>query len=149
MLGMNAHIYLDLGIAAAQTAPGDALPGLEMDFIAINHLLASMVNAVQDSLAAVSPWLGWLDVVGGGHDETIANFNMREARDSAWNLALKLAAQTETERAETIQRRDDAVADFASLITRPGLTLGAVIFLIWLRERREAAHIIEVMGGKS
>ena len=29
MVGMNSHINLDLGIASAQTAPGEELPGLK------------------------------------------------------------------------------------------------------------------------
>src|SRR6185295_15744616 len=32
LLGMNAHINFDLGIAAAQTCPGDQLPQLKSDF---------------------------------------------------------------------------------------------------------------------
>ena len=36
LIGMNAHISLDLGIAAARTAPGEALPvltqGIDQDF---------------------------------------------------------------------------------------------------------------------
>ncbi len=36
--GMNAHINLDLGIAAAQTCPGDQLPQLKPDFDEINNV---------------------------------------------------------------------------------------------------------------
>ena len=37
LLGMNAHINFDLGIAAAETAPGDELPSLQHDFNQINN----------------------------------------------------------------------------------------------------------------
>ena len=40
--GMNAHINLDLGIAAAQTCPGDQLPQLKPDFDEINAVLAEL-----------------------------------------------------------------------------------------------------------
>jgi hypothetical protein len=43
---MNAHINLDLGIAAAQVAPGPALPALHTDFLCINAILASVVATV-------------------------------------------------------------------------------------------------------
>ena len=44
LLGMNAHINLDLGIAAARTAPGDRLPDLKDDFDRINEVLAGLVG---------------------------------------------------------------------------------------------------------
>src|SRR5512146_355430 len=44
LVGINAHINLDLGIAAAQTAPGDQLPGLQTDFNQINAVLADLVG---------------------------------------------------------------------------------------------------------
>ena len=38
LLGMNAHINLDLGIAAAKTSPGDAIIDLKEDFKKINEI---------------------------------------------------------------------------------------------------------------
>ena len=149
LLGMNAHINFDLGIVAAEIAQGDALPTLEHDFMVINQILADMVNDVQDRIAAFSPWLGWLDIVGGRTDETVVNFSMAKARDSAWDFAQKLAPMTTEARAETIARRDRAVADFAGIITRPGMTLGAIILLVWLREQRDVAQIIEILSYDS
>ncbi len=40
LLGMNAHINLDLGIAAARAVPSAALPSLREDFNRINVILA-------------------------------------------------------------------------------------------------------------
>jgi hypothetical protein len=42
LLGINAHINLDLGIAAAETSPGAQLPSLKHDFDMINKLLADL-----------------------------------------------------------------------------------------------------------
>src|SRR5690606_9901383 len=53
LLGMNAHINLDLGIAAAETAPGAALPGLERDFHEITTLLGEMLDDVQDRIGRI------------------------------------------------------------------------------------------------
>ena len=47
LLGMNAHINFDLGIAAAEIAPGDELPSLEHDFNEINDILAGLVANVE------------------------------------------------------------------------------------------------------
>ena len=40
LLGINAHINLDLGIAAVETSPGNQLAPLKNDFDMINKLLA-------------------------------------------------------------------------------------------------------------
>ena len=61
LLGMNAHINLDLGIAAARTAPGAELASLENDFNTINDVLAKLVNGVKEELTAVWPRLRRLD----------------------------------------------------------------------------------------
>src|SRR5271169_6685191 len=53
--GMNAHINLDLGIAAAQVSPGDQLRQLKPDFDEINVVLAELVGLVAAEIAAVSP----------------------------------------------------------------------------------------------
>ena len=44
ILGINAHINLDLGIAAALTAPGDEIIGLQNDFEKINDIIATLTG---------------------------------------------------------------------------------------------------------
>src|SRR5512143_674737 len=64
LLGMNVHINLDLAIAAAQVAPGDALPGLERDFEEITVLLNDMVQGMEARIEQVSPWFRLIDRAG-------------------------------------------------------------------------------------
>src|SRR5215471_142851 len=61
LAGINAHINLDLGVAAAVTAPGDQLPGLQTDFNQINQVLAGLVHTVEKEIAEVSPLIGLLE----------------------------------------------------------------------------------------
>jgi hypothetical protein len=61
LLGINAHINLDLGVAAAQTSPGAQLAGLRRDFDSINGILCAMLDDVQDRLALASPWMNILN----------------------------------------------------------------------------------------
>jgi hypothetical protein len=61
LLGINAHINLDLGVATAQTSPGAQLVGLRRDFDSINDILCSMLDDVQDRLALVSPRMNVID----------------------------------------------------------------------------------------
>jgi glucose/arabinose dehydrogenase len=44
LLGINAHINLDLGAAAAQTCPGENLPALKRDFEEINAILSDLLD---------------------------------------------------------------------------------------------------------
>ncbi len=89
--GMNAHINLDLGIAAAQVSPGEQLAQLKPDFYEINTVLASLVNTVAAEIAAVSPLIGDLEKIGLRTETSLLNFDLTAARDAAWRTAQGLA----------------------------------------------------------
>jgi hypothetical protein len=119
ILGVNAHINLDLAIAAADTCPGTAIHELRHDFLLINDILARVVLAVQKALDADSPYLWLLDQLDGRTDETVLDFSIRQAREEAWHNAVILANQTSADRAATIERLDIRAAVLARLIARP------------------------------
>lgn len=109
MLGINAHINLDLGIAAVETAPADALPALRTDFEHINTILAALVDDVQDEIAALWPTMGVLDRLGGRLDEALCNFCLTRARVAAWTRAEELAAHPAETHPAHIARFDEEV----------------------------------------
>lgn len=92
LLGMNAHINFDLGIAAAEVAPGPSINSLKNDFMAINGLLADIVDELQSRLSRVSPFFFVIDWLGGRRDEAVIRLNIQKARAHAWELACRLAA---------------------------------------------------------
>jgi len=141
LAGMNAHINLDLGIAAAEVAPGVALPGLRTDFDRINTLLAGLVDEVQGQLGQVWPPLRWLLALARGSDDAIVNFSMAQARDAAWRNAERLAPLTGPQREAAVAEIDAAVAGLAERVLRPGAYLGAVVLAIRLFERGEPGAI--------
>ncbi len=145
LLGINAHINLDLGIAAAQTSPGAALSGLRGDFNRINEILASLVDGVEDELGKVWPLLKVLDWVGGRTDEQIIHFSIERARDEAWAFAERLAGVTDGERAAEIALAEARIAALGRLIRRPGILLGIVQRLIRLAELRSVRRIINIL----
>ncbi len=147
LLGINAHINLDLGIAAAQTAPGDSLPALENDFNAINKILASLVDEVQDEIASVSPAIKWLDRTGGRTDEEIVNFSMQVARREAWNFAQHLALLNKTQQADAIKQRDRETVAIARLVTDPGWLAKIGLWLVRRRESQDVPQIIDVLSA--
>ncbi len=77
LLGMNAHINLDLGIVAAEIAPGASIQDLKGDFDAINQLLADLVGDVTDRMGTIWPGVRVLVKAGGGLDEDLVNFSLR------------------------------------------------------------------------
>ncbi|GED83274.1 DUF5995 family protein [Streptomyces sp. 6-11-2] len=142
ILGVNAHINLDLAIAAARTSPGEAIHALRRDFLLINDVLARVVLAVQDSVGAVSPFLSLLDRVGARTDERILDFSVRQSREEAWYNAVLLAGQNEKEREATIQRLDVRAAVLARLIARPGGLVRPALQLIRRTESGDVPAVI-------
>jgi hypothetical protein len=106
MLGMNAHINLDLGIAAATVAPTrPQLEALHADFNRINDVLSRLVKMVEVQLTTICPPLSRLaDLVTV--EERIFDFGMAASRDVAWKLAQDLVAAPRDAWPGIIARRD-------------------------------------------
>ncbi len=134
LLGMNAHINLDLGIAAARTAPGEELKTLHDDFNKINTILAGLVGKVQQELAEIWPILRIMNRYLGTVETTIINFSMEKARDHAWSVAELLAPLPQTVQDEKITELDTKVASLARVIRFPGLTGSTVSKTVRLGE---------------
>jgi hypothetical protein len=145
LLGMHAHINLDLAIAAAQVAPGAALPALRQDFHAITRLLEEMIDDVQHRLARVSPWMRVVDWFGGRRDERIVGFCLGEARELAWRAAGSLAACDPDHLELQIALHDELVAGLAAPIRAPGLLLGTALRVVRLRETASVADVIRTL----
>lgn len=145
LVGISAHINLDLGIAAAAVAPGEALPRLRRDFDRINEILAAMTRRAQGALATVSPWLGLLDRLGGRTDDEIVHFSIEVARSEAWSFAVELAPLEQRDWARPIASRDRIIARLGRRIRRPGLLTGA-LWLIRLRESKDVRRNLDVLA---
>jgi hypothetical protein len=146
LLGINAHINLDLGIAAVRTSPGASLPSLESDFNKINAILAALVDGVQDELGQVWPLLRVLDWVGGRTDEQVVHFSMEKARQAAWGVAQELAGLDATAQEKRIAAIDRRVETLGRLVRYPGPLLSAVAKLIRLGELRSVRRIINILA---
>lgn len=145
LLGINAHINLDLGIAAAHTVPAAQLPDLRGDFDRINEVLASLVGGVEQKLGQIWPVLRLLSPHLGRLDDAIINFSMEKARDQAWAVANRLAPLSEAEQARAIEELDGDTVKLARLIRHPGPLAGTLTRLIRLGERGSVGRIIEIL----
>ena len=141
MMGMNAHINLDLGIVTADVAGGhmtDAYP----DFLRVNEVLFQMVDGLQDALAKVSPKMALLDRLGGSWDERLMRLGIRGARDQAWLFADHLERSDPTAAAASIASRDQDTAGVGLLIGGRWSRVGLVSRRIAAAESTDVAEIV-------
>lgn len=149
LLGMNAHINLDLAIAAAQVAPRGELSALERDFERITNLLNDMIDAVQDRLEQISPWMTVIDIAGGRTDERVVGFAIGEARALAWQAAESLAACEPDKFQQQVELHDLLVTALAERIRRPGILLGLALEIVRLRETSDVGRVIRTLQAES
>src|SRR6185436_17837037 len=147
LLGINAHINLDLGVAAAQVAPGAALPGLRADFDRINQILAVLTDEVKLVLEQFSPLLHLVDGIGDEFDDAIVNFSLTAARDDAWLHAQILAAESPTFQAATIAVIDAKTRFLARLIAEPGRLVTTLLDTVSLQESDDIPTIILALNS--
>jgi len=145
LAGMNAHINLDLGIAAAECAPGNAITAMAADFRAINDLLFELNQKVEDQVSVVSPWMGLLDTIGGRTEDAVVEFSIAKARALAWNTALDLAPMSPAEREAHIARLDNFVETLGRLVLRPPPVTRAGLLVIRMREASDAGRVLDML----
>lgn len=139
LLGINAHIDLDLGIAAATISPGQQLSDLKDDFETINIILYQLIPVVQKRLDKVSPMIGWFDRLGGMRDEQLAHFGLGLSRDHAWRLACLLAPLPPDNWSPIIEVTDKATAALGKLLAYPPAWISKG--LIWLIRKFESKDV--------
>jgi hypothetical protein len=148
LLGMNAHINLDLGIAAAETAPGQEIQPLKNDFMIVNDLLEELIDEMQDRIGRVSPLMFLLDWIGERSDEDAINFSLRKARHFAWHVAVTLTQADEDEKEQLIRGMDEQIARVGkAVLAPPGFLLPKVLYLIRMFEEKEIRVVVDKLRG--
>lgn len=142
LLGMNAHINLDLGISAAEIAPGPALSGLRHDFDVINDILGELLGEMEDALARVSPLFHVIDRVCGADDEYLASFSIVQARAQAWRVACLLAGVPESLRPLLIDALDQQTAALGRLLVRPDPVTQGALAVVRQTEPSDVAAVV-------
>ncbi len=140
-LGINAHINLDLGIAAAETMAGKDLAGIQGDFNQINAVLAELVDGVKGNISAVSPIFGWLIPLAKGRDEMLLNFSIQIARDGAWKYAGEYHADTNKE--FQVSDRDKNISKLAQKLINPGKFLAFLVKIVCFAEWKSVSRTMD------
>lgn len=153
LLGMNAHINLDLGIAAAEITDKSTIAALHPDFNKINDILATLMDGVENDLAEIWPTLRIILKYTQNVDNFLARFSMNLARNGAWKFANELAAANQnTLPAEMILARDEKVSSLVRKIVPSGFMERIIFGIIRWGERGNVSDKIKAMmrsGGDS
>lgn len=121
LTGMNAHISLDLGIAAATVSPGNDINNIQNDFYKINTVLAELVDDVKAQLFDMWPLSKLLLRFNTAKlENAMAGFSMTIARDAAWQVALEYAPLNIAPNQQLfISARDKVVTAFGQSLLHP------------------------------
>jgi hypothetical protein len=148
LLGINAHINFDLGIATAEVGGGGgALAALRGDYEKLNQILAELLPKAEAVIGRFSPMIGLLDQVGGRDETAALNFSIDAARDDAWNHALILANLPAPVRPQALAALDTKVAFLGRLIAEPGGLTAKAVEMIRLTESLDRAAIIDALDS--
>jgi hypothetical protein len=143
--GVNAHIGLDLGIAAEAISPGAQLSTLQEDFNRINAVLASQVIGLVEDINELSPVLAELYAVLKKDQITLINDTVQGYRDSAWRFATILAITPGFADPAAIVVRDLQIAQQGALIYKPPLPISAFVSAIAARESRDIVSNLQAL----
>ncbi len=143
LLGVHAHINLDLAIAAANTTPGPAIKKMKHDFDKINHIIASLTGDMQNRLGKISWPMKLIRNILNGSDEAVIEFSITKARKASWTQAVAMA-QTQPELIEKyISLLDDTVSAISRKIINPGKMTNILLKPIKWIESSNVSSIIE------
>lgn len=148
LVGMNAHINLDLGIAAAETSPGDAIAGLKKDFYAINAILNALIDDIKTDIEDLSPRIRHILRFMVGED-IIMQFGIKIARDEAWKFATRLAPRSGDAWAAIVDEKDKEAAKLGNIVGSPGWWQNLIIWWVKRKESTDVPQIITLLRDKA
>ena len=145
LLGMNAHINLDLGIIADEVATGHDLTTIHKDFNEINSILALLTYQVINDLRLISPLLSMLGLNAGDSDSILIQFSIGNARDGAWCFAEDLNAVNDAAYTAVVEARDTDITNLGNDLIKNKGFLRFGIWFIHLFEKKNPAKIINIL----
>jgi len=145
ILGMNTHINLDLGIAAADACAGTDIFDLQTDFEKINQIMGSLINETQEKLTKVWWPLAVLSKIANDRDDDVINFSIAAARKAAWANAVAPAHADTQARTNYINGIDNSVTAIANRIIQPGYFVNAQLRMVKIFEYSDVKRIIQMI----
>ncbi|GAA4776212.1 MULTISPECIES: DUF5995 family protein [Flavobacterium] len=147
LLGINAHINLDLGIVTINTIEKEPLEGIKSDFNHINKLLSDMTDEVKQNMGSISPVFGILMPLAKKWDDKVIQFSIETARDGAWTFAECLYKDPDKSD-NLIKERDIQIANLAFKLINPVRTLQWILNTIRFFEYGTVKSKMETLEKK-
>jgi hypothetical protein len=147
LVGINAHINLDLGMVTGETFQGQALQDFKGDFDKINTILSGLLPAVEATVGEFSPMLDVLERIGGKDAVEVLDFSIVAARDDAWMHAQIISLQPPSSWPLTVQAIDDKVKFLGRLIAQPRGIVAASVAVIRDTESKDVPAIIDALNS--
>jgi hypothetical protein len=144
LLGMNAHINLDLGIAAVAVS-GGKLDSVQNDFYAINTIISSLTYQVLNDIDRVSTLLSLLGLHAGNQTSILIQFSIDNARDGAWCFAEELVTKQGPDYDACVTQRDQTIKKLATDLVHTRGFMRFTIWLIRLFEWKKPSEVIRVL----
>ncbi len=119
ILGMNAHINLDLALTAQALMKDKEIYDIESDFKKVNGILFELVSEVQEKLNKVSFLMRMLDQFAKNLDEAFIKFGIKTMRGLSWKNAVLLWSTTEFSHFNQFEIIDKTVYDIGRQIATP------------------------------
>lgn len=148
LLGMNAHINYDLGIAAVETAGSHDIRTIRSDFNSINTIIGSLIFEVLTEINRVSPLLS-LFGLHAANPSILIQFSITNARDGAWSFAEDLSSKImgTPACATCMTTRDTSIEKLGLALVRPKGLLRVTRWFIHLFEWKNPAKVIKAFYG--
>jgi len=143
LLGINAHINLDLGIAAAKVSTPETIGQLVNDFNKVNEVIGTLFGAVQSSLSKIAFPMYFIKKINPKKTGAVLNFSISKARQTAWGNALLLSEIGESGEQQVISATDQVVYTVAQGIQSPGRLMSWLLRWIRLTESEDIRKNIQ------
>ena len=146
LVAFNAHIRLDLGIAAATVAPGAEIADLGADFVTVNNVLDTLVDISRLDTDKLSPCIREIDRLGL-LDDDLVELVLKDVREHAWSFAERLASAPAAQWPPLIAERDAWVAEFAAPVLKPEWLIADLLRDVVLpAENHEVDEVISTLS---
>ncbi|OBF29872.1 DUF5995 family protein [Mycobacterium sp. ACS4331] len=147
LLGINAHVNLDLGVVTGSAFSPAALPGFRTDFDEINDVLASVIPLARKAVEEFSPSLAELTAVGGPDLALALNYSVDLARDEAWRAATLVSTVPSAVRPLLIDGLDNRTKLLGRVVATPPEPIGTVVRRIRRAESTDVTGIITALDS--
>jgi hypothetical protein len=144
LLGVNAHMNLDLGCAASTIAPGASLPSLQPDFLRINTILDRLVDHDRLVVDGLSPMLRAIDRFGALSNHFV-DLDIELRRQRSWEVAETLAPLTGAAHKKQVAVVDARVVGQSHHVINPPVILDFLVDEVRSHEEKDAAVVIKAL----